>query len=115
MDDGIAIPPVRQAKFWVCQNCASDRGEPDPNYHQMDRRYAIGFCHGCRKTGVTLVADFAFDRDDWDRRHPPKGKSTAMPKGYRRSQSKVKPPKGPKEKKADAQRRKQSRAEGAGK
>lgn len=69
-DDDIVIPPPRIAKEWRCFECGGTGGVPDPGYHQMDRRYAIGL-HHCKhaikgKTPrVALVADFAWNQKKW--------------------------------------------------
>jgi hypothetical protein len=70
--DDIALPPPREAKGWYCSECGELGGEPDPSYTRMDRRYAVG-THHCTKPRmgkggrVHLIADFYFDRADWEK------------------------------------------------
>jgi hypothetical protein len=64
----------------------------------MDRRYALGI-HACKKAvrHVTLIADFAFDRDRWS---PPDRQTREPWTGAK----KAKMTKGPKERAADRKR-----------
>lgn len=69
-DDDILIPPAREAKEWICDNCGRGGAIPDPGYLDIDPRYSVG-THDCQaarkgvKPRVPLIADFHFDRAMW--------------------------------------------------
>jgi hypothetical protein len=75
-DDDILIPPPREAKAWYCAECGQTGAVPDPGYLDIDPRYSVGTCE-CqpnRKGGrprVRLIADFHFDRAEWERAQAP--------------------------------------------
>lgn len=75
-DDDIAIPPPRVAREWYCTKCGDAGAAPEPGILTVDPRYSIGYCdctkgrvgsaRGYAREKVSLVADFAWDREAWE-------------------------------------------------
>lgn len=84
--DDIPIPEPRTANEWYCDNCGEKGGTPDPGMMQIDPRYAVGM-HDCVRVvkgvrpKVKLVADFHFDRAEWNQHKERADEKRAFMKG----------------------------------
>lgn len=88
--DDIPIPPPRVAGVWYCSKCGDSGAEPEPGFLRVDARYAVGYCDctggrrnrvsGYKREPVQLVADFAWDREEWQKQRERQAEKKAWEK-----------------------------------